>query len=387
MVITRAPLAERVPVEPAAMPGRVVVQWDKDALEEAGLIKIDILGLRMLSAISEAVALIAQTTGQGVDLDHLTFDDPQVYAMIARADTIGMFQVESRAQAQVLPQLKPRMFGDLIIAISLIRPGPLQGDMVHPYLRRRQGLERVRYLHPLLKPALEETLGVILFQEQTLKVARDLAGFTAGRGEQLRRALGSKHADAAIEALRAAFLDGAAAKGVPIAVATAVFEQLRAFGSYSFPKSHAAAFAVIVYQSAWLKRYHPAALFCGLLNAQPMGFWPPSVLIGDARRHGVTILPPDVHASAACCTLEGGGIRLGLSYVNGLGTVAIERIIAVRPFAGMANLCRRTKLPRALIERLIAAGALDTWGIARRQLLWELGTLHYAADELVLSYQ
>jgi error-prone DNA polymerase len=384
MVITATLLAECLPIEPARMAGRVVVQWDKDALEEAGLIKIDILGLRMLSAISEAVALIAQTTGQGVDLDHLTFDDPQVYAMIARADTIGMFQVESRAQAQVLPRLKPRCFNDLIVAISLIRPGPLQGDMVHPYLRRRQGLESVRYLHPLLKPALEETLGVILFQEQTLKVARDLAGFTAGRGEQLRRALGSKHADAAIEALRAAFLDGAAAKGVPIAVATAVFEQLRAFGSYSFPKSHAAAFAVIVYQSAWLKRYYPAAFFCGLLNNQPLGFWPPAVLIGDAKRHGVRILPPDIQLSAARCTLEGGAIRLGLSYVSGLGDAQIDRIIAARPFANLADLGRRTRLPRKVVEQLIAAGALDSWGIARRQLLWDLGTLRYAEAELDL---
>jgi error-prone DNA polymerase len=382
MVITRAPLAERVPIEPARMAGRVVVQWDKDALEAAGLIKIDILGLRMLSAISEAVALIAQTTGQAPDLDQLTFDDKAVFDLIERADTIGVFQVESRAQAQVLPRLKPRSMGDLIVSISLIRPGPIQGDMVHPYLRRRQGLEPVRYLHPLLKPALEETLGVILFQEQTLKVARDLAGFTAGQGEQLRRALGNKHADQAIAQLHGAFMAGAQSKGVPVSIADAVFEQLRAFGSYSFPKSHAAAFAVIVYQSAWLKHYHPAAFFCGLLNNQPLGFWPPSVLIGDAKRHGVEILPPDIQCSAACCTLEGGGIRLGLSYVNGLGTVAIERIIAVRPFAGMADLCRRTKLPRALIERLIAAGALDTWGIARRQLLWELGTLRYAVDEL-----
>jgi error-prone DNA polymerase len=384
MVITGAPLAQRLPIEPARMPGRVVVQWDKDALEEAGLIKIDILGLRMLSAISEAVALIGQTSGCPPDLDRLTFDDPAVFDLIERADTIGMFQVESRAQAQILPRLKPRCFNDLIVAISLIRPGPLQGDMVHPYLRRRQGLEPVRYLHPLLKPALEETLGVILFQEQTLKVARDLAGFTAGQGEQLRRALGSKHAEAAIEALRAAFLAGAATKDVPIAVATAVFDQLRAFGSYSFPKSHAAAFAVIVYQSAWLKRYYSAALFCGLLNAQPMGFWPPSVLIGDARHHGVAILPPDIHASAARCTLEAGGIRLGLSYVNRLGEVAIERIVAARPFANLADLCRRTRLPRSLIERLIAAGALDGWGIARRKLLWELLTLRYTADELDL---
>ena len=384
MVITRAPLAERVPIEPARMAGRVVVQCDKDALEEAGLIKIDILGLRMLSALSEAVALIGQASGCPPDLDRLTFDDPEVYALIARADTIGVFQVESRAQAQILPRLKPRCFADLVVAISLIRPGPLQGDMVHPYLRRRQGLEPIRYAHPLLRPALEETLGVILFQEQVLKVARDLAGFTAGQGEQLRRALGGKHAEAAIEGLRAAFLAGAAAKGVTVAVATAVFEQLRAFGSYSFPKSHAAAFAVIVYQSAWLKRYHPAAFACALLNNQPMGFWPPAVLVGDAKRHGVAILPVDIQRSAARCALEAGGIRLGLSYVNGLGDMAIERIIAARPFAGLADFCRRTKLPRALVERLIAGGALDGWGVARRQLLWELGTLRYVADELDL---
>jgi len=383
MVLTGAPMAQRVPIEPARMPGRVVVQWDKDALEEAGLIKIDILGLRMLSAISEAVGLIGQTARCAPDLDRLTFDDPEVYAMIARADTIGMFQVESRAQAQVLPRLKPRCMGDLIVAISLIRPGPLQGDMVHPYLRRRQGVEKVVYAHPLLRPALEETLGVILFQEQVLKVARDLAGFTPGQGEQLRRALGAKNAEAAIERLREAFLRGAAAKGVPLSVATAVFEQLRAFGNYSFPKSHAAAFAVIVYQSAWLKRYHAAAFFCALLNNQPMGFWPPSVLIGDARRHGVAILPLDVERSAARCTLEAGRIRLGLSYVNGLGAAATQRILEARPFVGLADLGRRTRLPRAHIERLIAAGALDAWG-ARRQLLWELGTLRYAADELDL---
>jgi error-prone DNA polymerase len=384
MVITSAPLAERVPIEPAAMAGRVVVQWDKDALEEAGLIKIDILGLRMLSAISEAVTLIGQATGCAPDLDKLTFDDPAVYAMIGRADTIGVFQVESRAQAQVLPRLKPRCMNDLIVAISLIRPGPLQGDMVHPYLRRRQGLEPVRYMHPLLKPGLEETLGVILFQEQVLKVARDLAGFRAGQGEQLRRALGSKHADAAINGLRDAFLGGAAAKGVPSHVGVAVFEQLCAFGSYSFPKSHAAAFAVLVYQSAWLKRYHPAAFYCALLNNQPMGFWPPAVLIGDAKRHGVTVVRSDINRSAARCTLEGGAIRLGLRYVKKLSALHIERILAARPFANLAELCRRTRLPRAQVERLIDAGALDGWGITRRQLRWELGTLRFTEDEFDL---
>lgn len=384
MVITGTPLATRLPIEPAAMAGRVVLQWDKDALEAAGLIKIDILGLRMLAAISEAVTLIEQVRGCAPDLDRLPFDDPAIYAMIARADTIGVFQVESRAQAQVLPRLKPRTFNDLIVAISLIRPGPLQGDMVHPYLRRRQGLEPVRYAHPRLQPALAETLGVILFQEQVLKVARDLAGFSPGEGEQLRRALGARRADALIEDLRAAFLAGAAARGVAQHVAAAVFEQLRAFGGYAFPKSHAAAFAVIVYQSAWLKHYHPAAFYCALLNHQPMGFWPPAVLIGDAKRHGIAILPPDIHASAARCTLEDGGIRLGLSSMHGLGDAAIQRILAARPFTQLADLCRRTRLPRALVERLIGAGALDGWGVARRQLLWELGTLRDSGDELDL---
>jgi error-prone DNA polymerase len=269
MIITGAPLAERLPTEPAAMPGRVVVQWNKDALETAGLIKIDILGLRMLSAIAEAEQIVA-SLGEPIELDRLTFDDQDVYAMIAKADTIGVFQIESRAQSQMLPRLHPRSFNDLVVAISLIRPGPLQGDMVHPYLRRRQGLEPVTYKHSLLKGALEETLGVILFQEQVLKVARDLAGFSAGQGEQLRRALGAKRAPEAIERLHGAFLTGARARGVSESIAAAVFDQLRAFGNYSFPKSHAAAFAVLVYQSAWLKYYYGAAFFCALLNNQPM---------------------------------------------------------------------------------------------------------------------
>jgi error-prone DNA polymerase len=387
MVITATPLAERLPIEPAAMPGRVVVQWDKDALEEAGLVKVDLLGLRMLSALSEAVRLVHTSMGAKLDLDRLTFDDPAVFDLIARADTIGVFQVESRAQAQILPRLKPRDMVDLIVAISLIRPGPLQGDMVHPYLRRRQRLEPVTYKHPLLKRALAETLGVILFQEQVLKVARDLAGFTAGQGEQLRRALGSKRAEQAIGALHDAFVAGAQANGVPRSIADAVFEQLKAFGGYAFPKSHAAAFAVIVYQSAWLKCYYPAAFYCAILNNQPMGFWPPAVLVGDARRHGVPILHLDIACSASRCMLEAGGFRLGLNYVIGFGPDRLSQLESARhagPFTSLGDLCRRTRLPHLLVERLIQAGALDSWGIARRTLLWQLGTLHYQADELDL---
>jgi len=385
MVLTRAPLADRVPVEPAALPGRAVVQWDKTMLEDVGLVKIDLLGLRMLAVLSEAGRLVGDQRGEPFDLDRLTFDDPAIYQLLAAADTIGVFQVESRAQAQMLPRLRPQQFADIVVAISLIRPGPIQGDMVHPYLRRRLGQEAVAYLHPRLKPALEETLGVILFQEQVIKVARDLAGFTPGEGERLRRALGAGKGPEAIAPFRDAFLAGAARNGVAGPVAAAVFRQLEAFGGYSFPKSHAAAFAVIVYQSAWLKRYYPAAFLTALLNHQPMGFWPPAVLVRDARRHQVRVAPLDIHASGMRCVLEmDGSVRLGLNYVSGLSEAGAGRIIAARPFAGLADLCRRTRLPKGLVERLILAGACDGWGTERRRLLWELGTFHYAADELDL---
>jgi error-prone DNA polymerase len=389
MVITRPPLAGRVPTEPATMPGRVVVQWDKEALETVGLVKIDLLGLRMLSAVAETVEIVGETRGKSIDLDRLTFDDPAVYAMIAGADTLGVFQVESRAQAQILPRLRPRRFEDLVVSISLIRPGPIQGNMVHPYLRRRLGLEPVTYPHPSLKPALVETLGVILFQEQVLKVARDLAGFTPGQGEQLRRALGSKRGEAEIEAFRGIFLKGARARSVPEPVAEAVFAQLKAFGGYSFPKSHAAAFAVLVYQSAWLKCYYPAAFFTALLNNQPMGFWSPAVLVGDARRHGIRILPVDIQRSQARCRVEEMGIRLGLNYVQSLGEAGVARLEEARSagaFDTLADFCQRTRLPRSAVENLILAGAMDGWGVPRRQLLWQLGRLHYHQEELDLVF-
>jgi error-prone DNA polymerase len=261
--------------------------------------------------------------------------------------------------------------------------------MVHPYLRRRLAMEPVTYSHPLLKPALEETLGVILYQEQVLKVARDLAGFTPGQGEQLRRALGGKRDEQAVEGLRVAFLEGAKARGVSETVAEAVFDQLKAFGGYSFPKSHAAAFAVLVYQSAWLKRYHPAAFLCALMNNQPMGFWSPAVLVGDARRHGIHILPVDIGRSQARCTVEQGAIRLGLNYVQGLGEAGIARLEEARSasaFTSLVDLCRRTRLPRSIFENLVMAGAMDGWGAPRRKLLWELGRLRYREEELNLVF-
>ncbi|MGC9346992.1 MAG: DNA polymerase III subunit alpha [Anaerolineae bacterium] len=403
MVISGPPLAERIPLEPATMPDRTVVQWDKEALEEAGVIKIDILGLRMLSAIEDAVTIIEKLHGRRPDLDALTPDDPEVYDMIQRGETVGVFQVESRAQASLIPNFKPRSFRDLTIQIALIRPGPLQGNMVRPYLRRRQGRDPVHYAHPRLQAALEETLGVIVFQEQVLKVARDLAGFTPGEGEQLRRALGNKRAEEAVAGFKERFIQGARANGVPEHVAQQVFEQLQAFGGFSFAKSHAAAFAVLSYQSAWLRRYYPAAFFAALLRHQPMGFYPPHVIIAEARRHGVEIRGVDLHASEAGATVERqvssdseeftmegaaettsnfGAIRLGLDTVKGLGAEACAAIVNARrqgAFQSLTDLCRRTGLGRRAAEALIMAGALDRWEQPRRQLLWELQSALKAA--------
>ena len=394
MIVTGMPLMGRVPTEPATMKDRVVVQWDKDGLEDTGLVKIDILGLRILSALTETAASIEKLSGKAPDLDHLTFDDPAVYDMICQADTIGVFQVESRAQANTLPRLKPRNFNDIVISISLIRPGPIQGDMVHPFLRRRLGLEPVIYDHPLLENALAETLGVILFQEQVLKVARDLAGFSPGQGEQLRRALGSKRATQAIARFRDDFINGAKSKGVPTETGSMIFERLLAFGSYSFPKSHAAAFSVIVYQSAWLKHYHFVPFMASLLNNQPMGFSTPAVLVNEAKRHGVEVQPVDIHESQEICAPNHSGsegsIRLGFNYVKSLSSELVENILRERktePFRNLADFFRRVRPGRRAAENLILAGTMDGWQIPRRQLLWELGTLNHHEGEFDLHIE
>jgi error-prone DNA polymerase len=330
----------------------------------------------------------------------LGFDDPEVYRMISAGDTVGVFQVESRAQAQLLPRLRPQNFADLVVEISLIRPGPVQAGMVHPYLRRRLGQEPVTYLHPALEPALRDTLGVIVFQEQVLKVAQALAGWSGGQGELLRRALGCKDNQEALARLRQTFVADAVALDVSPAVAAQVFSQLEAFGSYSFAKSHAAAFAVIVYQSAWLKRYHPVPFYVALLNHQPMGFWSPAVLLNDARRHGIAVLPASINASAAGYVPEGRGIRIGLATVQGLGQSGASRVVAARgaqPFASLLDFCRRTRLPRRLVENLIVAGALDgvesggagsaERGGGRRALLWQLGLLPYEEETLLAGQE
>jgi error-prone DNA polymerase len=383
MVLSGPPLCEIVPLEPATMEDRLVTQWDKDGLEGAGLVKVDLLGLKMLSAIEDAVAIVESQTEQRPDLTALTQDDPAVYDMLCQGETIGVFQVESRAQANLIPRFQPRSFDDLVIQISLIRPGPLQAHMVRPYLRRREGREPVRYPHPLLEEALKETLGVIIFQEQVLKVARDMAGVTAGEAELLRRALSHKRAGQRIARFRERFLQGAAERGVDAEVAERVFHQLQAFGGYSFPKSHAAAFAVLTYQSAWLRCYHPLAFFAALLRHQPMGFYPAHVVVSEARRCGVAVEPVDVESSDLQATVEGETLRLGLAVVHGLGETGGQSVVEARrfgPFRSLADFCRRTKLGRRAVEALIWAGAFDEWAVPRRELLWELRMALEAAE-------
>jgi error-prone DNA polymerase len=398
MLITAAPLVEVVPLERATMPGRVVVQWDKDSVEDAGLIKIDLLSLRTLGVVDEALRHIQEQRGIELDLDCLPLDDPAVYDLLQRADTVGCFQVESRAQAQMLPRLRPTRFEDIVVGVALIRPGPIQGGMVHPYLRRRQGLEPVAYAHPSLEPALAETLGVIVFQEQVLRVAMAVAGFTPAQADHLRRAMNRGRPDE----VRERFLEGALANGVDEETAAGVWGQLVGFAGFGFCKSHAAAFALVAYQTLYLKAYFPAEFTCALLNHQPLGFYPPEVLVGDARRHGVPVLHPDANRSQADCTLEAAdsalesaedsasrppslAVRLGLRYVHGLGEAWQARIVERRgaePFRDLWDFCRRTRLPRPVVENLIRAGALDGLGSTRRDMLWQLGGLVYHEEGL-----
>ena len=380
MVISSRPLVELVPVEPAAMEGRQICQWDKDSCADAGFLKIDLLGLGMLSAVEECVEAIARRRGEPIDLSRISLDDAAVYREIHEADTVGVFQIESRAQMQSLLRTRPENLDDLTVQVALVRPGPIQGGAVHPYIERRQ---RRRddpafvppYDHPLLEEPLRETLGVVVFQEQVLEVAMALAGFTVGEAEGLRRAMSRKRSKDAIEAYHQRFLDGSAARGVDAAVAEAVFGRLLGFASFGFPKSHAAAFALLAYQSAWLRHHHPAEFLCALLNAQPMGFYPPASLVRDAQRRGIEVLPPDINRSSAKCHLEEDAVRVGLAYVRGLGEAA-EALVGERggtPFRSVADLAQRAPLDRPALEALVASGACDSFGWPRRQLLWRLG--------------
>jgi error-prone DNA polymerase len=387
MIVSTRPLIELVPVQPAAMAGRQLCQWDKDSCSDAGFLKIDLLGLGMLSAVEDCVDQIARTHGEVIDLSRIPFDDTAVYDDIQRADTIGAFQIESRAQMQSLLRTKPRNLDDITVQVALVRPGPIQGKAVHPYIDARQKLrEDPSYVwpvdHELLREPLRSTFGVVVFQDQVLEVAIALAGFTVGEAEGLRRAMSRKRSLEALEAYRGRFVAGAAGNGVDAKTAETVFDKLVGFSGFGFPKAHAAAFGLLAYQSTWLRHYYPAEFLCALLNEQPMGFYPPATLVRDAQRHGVEILPVDVNLSSARCVVECGAVRIGLNYISSVGKAEAEALVAEReaggPFADIADLARRTQLSYDGLEALVNGGACDGFWRARRELLWELGLVFRA---------
>ena len=377
MVISTRPLIDLVPVQPAAMAGRQICQWDKDSCSDAGFLKIDLLGLGMLSAVEEAVDLIARLHGEPIDLSRIPLDDPEVYREIQAADTVGLFQIESRAQMQSLLRTRPENLDDLTVQVALVRPGPIQGKAVHPYIERRQRL-RVDpdFVYPVehesLREPLRETLGVVVFQDQVLDVAMAAARFSVGEAEGLRRAMSRKRSEEAIEAFRPRFVEGCLGNGIDEPTAHTIYDKLVGFSGFGFPKSHAAAFGLLAYQSAWLRRYYPAEFLCSLLNAQPMGFYPPASLVRDAQRRGVEVRPPHVNISGARCTVETGTVRVGLGYIRSVGESEAEALAAEQPFADVGDLARRSSAGKDALEALVASGACDDWG-PRRELLWRLG--------------
>ncbi len=420
MLITAAPLIDIAPLERATMPGRVVVQYDKRDVETIKLIKLDLLGLGMLAAIDETVQLIEHDCAVCLDLDHLPEEIDDVFGMLQAADTVGVFQVESRAQMQTLPKSRPNCLDDLVVEVAIIRPGPIQGNAVHPYLRRKQGLEPVTYLHPSLAPILADSLGVILYQEQVMRIAIDVAGFSPAESDGFRRAMGTWRSSREMEKLHARFVDGCVAvQGLPLEDAEELFRRVAGFASFGFAKSHAAAFARTAYESSFLKLFYPAQFLVGLINAQPMGFYPVEVLVNDTKRHGVAVLPVDINASSFKTTTEwvgrpgeplpegagierrpepvrspacvlpspaarerwsaesaiGWGVRLGLGLVKGIGEEHAELLdaeLAHGPYTSLGDVVERTGLPEETIEQLIRAGALDSIGRPRRELLWQL---------------
>jgi error-prone DNA polymerase len=373
MVLCHGRLDEIVPLEPAAMPGRTVVQWDKDDCADLGIIKVDLLGLGMMAVLEEAVPMVKRYEGNEIDLAHLPPDDPETYRLLRAADTVGVFQVESRVQMATLPRMQPRKFYDIVVEVALIRPGPIVGQMVHPYMKRRAGREPVTYAHPSLEPILARTLGVPLFQEQLMRIAMVAAGFTGGQAEELRRAMGNKRSVEKMAALEKALRDGMAARGIVGRAQDDIVQGIRAFALYGFPESHAASFALIVYASAYRKAHHPAVFCAALLNNWPMGFYHPATLIADAKRHGVRVLPIDVTRSEWKCTLEpeerGGrwphAIRIGLRYVAGLREETAKRLEAARaerPFSSLADFWSRVQPSPREVSTLAAVGALNHVG-------------------------
>jgi error-prone DNA polymerase len=440
MVIAASPLDEIVPLEPASMPGRVVVQWDKEDCADLGIIKIDLLGLGMLAVLEQAIPMIRAHEEVEIDLAHLPADDPEVYKMLRAADTIGVFQVESRAQMATLPRMKPTKFYDLVVEVAIIRPGPIVGNMVNPYLERRNGRQKVTYPHPMLEPILKRTLGVPLFQEQVIRVAMTAAGLTGGEAEEVRRAMGFKRSQARMEKIERRLREGMAAKGIVGAPAEEIARSITSFALYGFPESHSASFALIAYASAYLKCHHAAAFFAAMLNCYPMGFYHPATLVKDAQRHGVTILPIDVSRSDWLCTLElplprlssrsrtlgevdsrhaqhdanrvrvpasatdspaplpfpkgkGPGVRslrLGLKYVMGLREDVARRIEAERaraPFASLADFTARTAPNRRELDALAYSGAFACFGMTRREALWQAAAVERDPKSLLAGVE
>jgi error-prone DNA polymerase len=401
MVMTRGPLCEMVPIENATMPGRTMIEWDKDDIDTVGILKVDALGLGMLTVISKAFQLVNNAESPPLQLHTIPSEDPAVYAMISDADTIGVFQIESRAQMTMLPRLRPKNFYDLVIEVAIVRPGPIQGDMVHPYLRRRNGEEPVSYPSQALREVLEKTLGVPLFQEQAMRVAMVGAGFSAAEADQLRRAMAAWRKNGAIERFHDKIISGMLDNGYTAEFAEQCFNQIRGFGEYGFPESHAASFALLVYVSAWLKRYHPAPFAAALLNSQPMGFYAPAQIVRDAKDHGVQVLPIDVNHSDWDCTLEdsdqaterpsdeggaspflksewgksGPAMRLGFRLIKGLHESHGKKIPEIRrqsgPFTSIAHFHRATALPTHALRRLAEADAFSSLNLSRRQALWQ----------------
>ncbi|HEY3204270.1 MAG TPA: error-prone DNA polymerase [Thermoanaerobaculia bacterium] len=385
IVVAAGRLDEVVPLEPASMPGRVVIQWDKDDCADLGIVKVDLLGLGMLAAIEEAIPMIRAHERVEVDLAHLPQDDPAVYRMLNAADTVGLFQVESRAQMASLPRNAPRCFYDIVVQVAIIRPGPIVGGMVRPFFDRRQGRASVEYPHPCLEPILKRTLGVPLFQEQILRMAMVAAGFTGGEAEELRRAMGFKRSVERMESIEARLRQGMTERGIDAKAQDQIVKSITSFALYGFPESHAASFALIAYASAYLKAHHPAAFLASLLNVWPMGFYHPATLVKDAQHHGTEVRPIDVARSGWVCRWEEGAVRLGMRFVKGLRQEtgeAIARAQAQAPFASVDDLARRCRLRPGELELLAHAGALGSFGRTRRAALWQIAKVARKAGPL-----
>ena len=389
------PVDEIVPIEPATMEARTVIQWDKYDVDNLALFKVDLLGLGALTCIHHAFDLLREHKGQSLEIATVPAEDKATYDMVSRGDTVGVFQIESRAQMAMLPRLRPRTFYDLVIEVAIVRPGPIQGDMVHPYLRRRNGEEEVLYPHPKLERILSKTLGVPIFQEQVMKLAVEAAGYTPGEADQLRRDMAAWRKSGRIEKHRTRMIPRMLAEGIPEEFAERVFSQIRGFGEYGFPESHAASFALLAYVTAWLRCHHHDAFTCAILNAQPMGFYTPATLVEDAKRHGVEVLPIDINKSQWDCALSPVddakrrlyGVRMGLRYVKGLGVIERERLESSEPpYPNLATFVRQTRLNKKALHALAEAGAFECFGLNRRDAIWQVRSLsRFAQDSLPLE--